>query len=189
MPLNAPEKVAALYLRLNGFFLMPQFTVFSSEFAQQTDILAVRLPDSEERVGDKKLSTDARFFKATGDPKDRICIVAEVKGDERWKEAVDQITRAFPYSIRMFGRDSRVRKVVFCKQRDCMIQIGDLTRASVQHCLWWIINRLGETQGLVTGAETISKYGSWTWSEDFLSDLLFLSGLGAKLTLAHSCNP
>lgn len=50
--METTEKVAFLYLRLNGFFLMPHFTVFGVEKGKHVDVLGIRPAGSEEKVGE-----------------------------------------------------------------------------------------------------------------------------------------
>ena len=39
--MNAAEKIAATYLRLNGFLLVPQFTVFEGDRHSHVDLVSI----------------------------------------------------------------------------------------------------------------------------------------------------
>jgi len=191
LPLNSPEKIVSLYLRLNGFFLMQHFTVFFTKRARHTDVLAVRLSNAEERIGDSILEKDTRFLNELGSPAVDICLVAEIKGSrhrELDQEAIDQVRRISEYAGHMFGTTSRIRKVLFRTQTSCIFTSNGVTQISIQHCVKWILDRLADAQRLANRAETYSKLGSWAWSEDFLSDLLYLARAGVSFTSHHNCS-
>jgi hypothetical protein len=48
--MNGPEKIAAAYLRLNGFLLLPQFTIFDGQRHNHIDLVGVRCAASVEKV-------------------------------------------------------------------------------------------------------------------------------------------
>ena len=48
--MNSPEKLVGTYLRLNGFFLLPQFTIFSLGHHTHVDFLAFHPQNAEEIV-------------------------------------------------------------------------------------------------------------------------------------------
>ena len=52
--MNYGEEVASLYLRLNGFFLLPNFVIHRSSrvrFTSDADLLAIRTPHVYEEIG------------------------------------------------------------------------------------------------------------------------------------------
>jgi hypothetical protein len=48
--MNCPEKIVGVYLRLNGFFLLPQFTLFEFAGHIHVDFLALRPPSMGESI-------------------------------------------------------------------------------------------------------------------------------------------
>ena len=62
--MNPAERLAATYLRLNGFLLLPQFTSFGGGYHNHVDLLGLRAPGSVERVGTIEFPVDGAFFAA-----------------------------------------------------------------------------------------------------------------------------
>ena len=60
----ATEKIAVTYLRLNGFLLLPQFTVFIGGDHGHVDLVGLRAKGSKEQAGQFVFPIDERFFKA-----------------------------------------------------------------------------------------------------------------------------
>ena len=82
---NTAEKIAATYLRLNGFLLLPHFTVFDGNEHNHIDLIALRAAHSAERVGELKLPVDQLFFSLVSEHLDvdaftvSVAIIAEVR--------------------------------------------------------------------------------------------------------------
>lgn len=87
--MNAAEKIAGAYLRLNGFLLLPQFTVFHSGYHGHVDWVGLRAAGSKEVGGNMTFPTDDEFFAAIppgvcARPRDTLLgLVAEVRTNKR----------------------------------------------------------------------------------------------------------
>lgn len=174
--MNTPEKIANLYLRLNGFFTMPHFTTLGEEEHRHTDILAVRLPGSAEQVGDAVLQVDKCFFDVLGRTTDEtIPLVAEVKGG---RGKVGDRDKLVGYLKTMFGDyRNNLSLVTFVKSAQTA-SLNDWKQYSLARCAGFIFRRLDSTQEMTDKVSGFGKVASWSWSEDFLSDLLYLKSLG-----------
>lgn len=186
--MNAPEKIVQAYLRLNGFFTIPYFSVLS-ESCSQIDFLAVRLGSSEERIGIKgnfiSLDIDEKFLELLGASKmDTIGLVVEVKGGKGQHAVISD--ENFQYAKSFFGKVEKVFRVGF--ERDltklCKQLVGDNVHFLVPltHCLEFINKRFREMKKIeraLRGTGILSKEGSWHLSEEFLSDLIYLQSIGS----------
>jgi hypothetical protein len=76
------EEVASFYLKLNGFFILPNFAVhrdYVNEYIHtDADILAVRFPHSIEVINKKQLYDDPVIARIAGSRK-RLFLIVEVK--------------------------------------------------------------------------------------------------------------
>lgn len=81
---NLPEEYVALYLRLNGFLLLTNFTHLSNQqFVQESDIIGLRCPNCVEKVNGNGnvLSIDNKFLsKGLMNKEEVIPVICEVKG-------------------------------------------------------------------------------------------------------------
>ena len=82
--MNTPEKIAQAYLRLNGFFTIPHFTILK-ENGGHIDLIAVRLGGSIEKVGVDpnriSLSIDDVLLSKFGvNEAETIGLIIEIKG-------------------------------------------------------------------------------------------------------------
>lgn len=87
--MNTTETIAATYLRLNGFLLLPLFTLFEQEGARHVDLVGLRAQGSMEQSLDRKgnlldLPTDEKLFaafeKAVPSPKNALLgVVGEIE--------------------------------------------------------------------------------------------------------------
>jgi hypothetical protein len=176
--MNCPEKIAGTYLRLNGFFLLPHFTLFDGDRHSHVDFLGLRPPGGRERCGRHELPLDQEFFE-TADQLIRgnsfnelIGAVVEVKG------GIDvELPSAghIQYAEAFFGRRPLVIPMSFSLDVE-RIEVQDRTLTiSVRYSLEWIKNRINWMNDNI---HSLSKTGSWAWSEEFLSDLLYLHRIG-----------
>jgi hypothetical protein len=182
--MNAPEKIAQAYLRLNGFFTVPHFTLLKDR-GGHIDFLAVRLGGSKEKVGTEShgvpLEIDEQFLSKLGvSEDDTVGLVVEVKGGERDNARITD--ENFEYAKSFFGNISRVKKVGFENNSNSEIieQAGHII-VPLKHCIDFIKKRFDELKQIeqqLRGSGMLSKEGSWELSEEFLSDLLFLQKLG-----------
>lgn len=141
-----PEKIAAVYLRLNQFFLFPYFTLLSSERAKSdtprhSDFLAIRMRGATERVGSSYLISDNTFIQRQEMSEGPIRLAGEVKGGRKLgPELKPQVRSHFDkvidYAHRIFGNEStNIRKVLFCNQNNCFSRNRDIECVSLRHCL------------------------------------------------------
>jgi hypothetical protein len=181
--MNTPEKIAQTYLRLNGFFTIPHFSILQDDWGH-VDFLAVRLGGSVEKVGKGEdripLKLDTDFFEKMEIMEgDTVGLIVEVKSGEERAEVTDV---AFNYVRPVFGNISKLERVGF-DERECEIQKrGNHIIVPIQHCLTFIKERFRELERIdhdMRGSGRLSKEGSWYLSEEFLSDLLFLKKSGS----------
>jgi hypothetical protein len=156
---------------------MPHFTTLGEEDYRHTDILAVRLPGSVERVGDVALEVDDSFFKLLGKTEDEVIpLVAEVKGGR--DQSDDRRKKILEYLLPMFGKCGSDFAVVRFVRNPRSVDLEDLREYPLGECVKFILKRLESTQTITNEAGGLTKFGSWAWSEDFLSDLLYMRNLG-----------
>lgn len=98
---NFGETLTYWYLRLNGFFPLPDLVVHGRHHAD-TDLLAVRLPFVYEDVGGREEDLDLRFRRSWGDqdgmelPGRTVGLIVQVKTGEIKPAQVRQaVSRAF----------------------------------------------------------------------------------------------
>jgi hypothetical protein len=177
--MNTAEKIAGSYLRLNGFLLLPQFTIFHGDQHGHVDWVGLRAAGSKEIVGTMTFPTDDRFFQAIPPescpcPRETLLgVAAEVRTNNRLDEPR---TTQVDY-VRQFLNGSTVIAVAFSESRDgptwsdhCM-EIGNI------YALRWIIDE--RIRWMDQNCRSLTKSGSWTWSEDALADFLILQRYGA----------
>ena len=84
--MNIPEKIAGLYLRLNGFFISPHFTILLQGGSRHVYFIGVRVGSLERiDIGEEQiiLTPDDGFLFCLGEKRNsRFAIVAEVSGAE-----------------------------------------------------------------------------------------------------------
>jgi len=173
--MTTTEKIAGTYLRLNGFLLLPHFTVFDGARHGHVDFCGMRAANSEERVKGSVLGRDDDFFKLASTLLEvdalttSFGVVVEVKTNANqvmpWKKRVDY--------VRPFLGNSRLLSLSFAKNKNGLTPEKDGIEISVGHALKWIFWRIDSMNGM-----GLTKPGSWTWSEEFLADLLVLRRLG-----------
>jgi len=181
--MNTPEKIAQAYIRLNGFFTIPHFTILKEQW-RHIDLLAVRLGGSSEKVGivsnQTTLKIDEYLLSKLGvSIDDTIGLIIEVKGSERKPAKVDGIK--FAYAKLFFGNINRIKKVGFENIENLeIIKKRDHVIISLKYCIRFIKKRFSELKRIeqnLRGRGMLSKEGSWALSEEFLSDLIFLEKL------------
>lgn len=168
--MNCPEKIVGAYLRLNGFFLLPHFTLLGGTHTH-VDFLSLRPPGSREQCDSLIFPVDPLLFinlhgLINYDPNLKLIgAVVEVKGGKRHETPS---LRHFEYAHNFFGSTAVVIKMSFSRRTKQMRVRNDTLYISLEHCLNWISERIDWMNSRV------SKVSSWTWSEEFLSDLLYL---------------
>lgn len=88
---NQAEELSSWYLRLNGFFLVENFVIHKetdaeAEDAKHTadvDLLAVRFPSVEEKIGRKVLECDDEVLFKCFNKNKVLALIVEVKSSEK----------------------------------------------------------------------------------------------------------
>jgi hypothetical protein len=115
------RKITQAYLRLNGFFTLPHFTILEDQ-PSHVDFLAVRLPGSQEIVNNEPLLQDKDFLSKLGNfSRDTIGLVVEVTGGVR-----DEVNdRKFEYTKPFLG--------ILLQRRLCLqtYQIGKFNKETI----------------------------------------------------------
>lgn len=174
--MNTAEKIASTYLRLNGFLLLPQFTVFSKNtpktFHNHVDLLALRPAGSREVCFDQSLPRDDALFQAIfaryGLDADgaHIGVIAEVRtNDDR-----DTISEEhLHYAANFLGGIQPIRMTFF--ETPIPITTDEAGVAvGLIFALRWIHRRICWMNENLP----LKKTPSWTLSEEFLADILSL---------------
>jgi len=173
--MNYPEKIAGAYLRLNGFFLLPHFTVFDQQYHTHVDFLALRPPFGQESVNKDEpiiFPIDNYFMntisECVNNPKANfVGSVVEVKsGGKKEVPSPEHIE----YAKRFFGNEVEIFKLSFYSYDGKPKKSNDGITVSVKYAKQWIFKRFEWMDDKLKG---ISKSGSWYMSEENLSDLLW----------------
>lgn len=176
--MNFAEKIAGVYLRLNGFLLLPQFTVFEGGYHGHVDWVGLRAAGSREIGGNREFPTDDKFFAAIpsnicAHPRDSLLgLVAEVRTNKQRDEPQANQVKY----VRTFLGGATVIEVAFSESnnppacRDNCIEIGN------NYALRWIFERI---RWMDKNHHGLTKSGSWPWSEDAIAEFLVLNRYGA----------
>ena len=177
--METTEKIAFLYLRFNGFFLMPHFTVFGVEKGKHVDVLGIRPAGSEEKVGRNLLSRDEEFINKLGGHAEDIILWAEVGTGSR-RDLFPERKEA--YCVRIFGGKDQLKKVYFDfnRQEEDLAYENGIVIVPAGRCRKIILERFYqmESEPIKTKLNEMTKTGSWNWSDEFLADLLYLRKIG-----------
>ena len=177
--MTTTEKIAATYLRLNGFLLLPLFTVFDGDQHNHLDLLGVRSPGSKEEVNNKAFLTDDKLFegleKLGAKPKEKLTgIVSEVKtGKVKGAITAGHIA----YAARFLSTDVVYPAWFYKISAQSPFVADNHLQISLPYAIDWIISRF-DWMEREENKTALTKSGSWTWSEEFLADLLVLRSLG-----------
>lgn len=167
---NIPEEYAALYLRLNGFLILTNFTHLScSGHTKETDIIGLRCPNCTEKVDEIALSIDDQLFSIDVMNKNKVIpIICEVKGNDQEPEFRND---KIEYIKNFFG-DFR-NEIIFLgvsqlyDPSDSPIKVND-NRINIG--LKYIVKC---TKELVKGrAQKCKKVESWYMSGGLLQEIL-----------------
>jgi hypothetical protein len=176
--MNFAERLIGLYLRLNGFFLMPEFSTFSTglkiEGHAHVDLLAFRPRGAFEEHKGIRFPVDSKLFENfhtfLKDPfSSNIAVVCEVRTNRegRFPEPKRQ-----EYAAQMCGLSA----IPMC----CDRSIDDLQydssvkgiRVGLTHSMRWIAARIQWLDD-----KGVPKSESWNWSEPALADFLVFTQL------------
>jgi len=176
--MNSPEKIAATYLRLNGFFLMPHFTLFDGERHTHVDFLGLRAPNSREQCGEHIFPLDENLFDTFDDisglnsREQLLAAITEVKGgEEKEKPGAGHLA----YINRFIGPNAVSLRCLFRRQRHSVSISDNVIEISLEYAFDWILRRI---DWIDANQEGLAKKSSWTWSETSLSDILYIKRLG-----------
>lgn len=176
--MNLAEKIAAAYLRLNGFLLLPHFTVFDGVCHGHVDLVGLRAPGSKEESGGITFPVDDKFFGAIKanvctNPRDSLLgVVAEV----RTNRSVDEPKVEQQDYVTVFLGGASVVPVAFFESMAEPIWPDRCLKVGNVYALKWIIERI---QFMDKNHRKLTKSGSWPWSDDALADLMVLHRYGA----------
>jgi hypothetical protein len=169
---NTAEKLAAVYLRLNGFLLLPHFTLFNGNGHNHVDLIGFRPGSSFEEIfgapalRDTELSEYLTERMRRDSDRRNVGIIAQVKGNS----VRDRITQSqVEYVQNFFGGIEPVCLTFSLAAKDFGQGDHDL-KISLGHAHNWIQRRVTDLEN----RGRLTKIGSWELSEEFLGDLLFL---------------
>ncbi|HBJ85058.1 MAG TPA: hypothetical protein DDZ88_14545 [Verrucomicrobiales bacterium] len=188
--MNLAENIAATYLRLNGFFLLPHFTVLKGDRHNHIDLLALRAAGAEEKVPGsatpKSLPVDDQLFgkldelfqikgKSASSKSNFIGMMAEVRSN-RNKDEIDE--PHISYVRPLFG-NAHLFRALFFRAKNFEMKISgknhDELEIDIIYASKWILKRIEETEKF---ENLLTKTKSWALSEPFLSDIMQLRDYG-----------
>ena len=132
---NVPEEIVYWYLRLNNFFLIPDF-VIHQDYGSDIDFLALQIPGAEERIHEQSLKKDDRLEQQfshcesneSGPGSGRLrALIVEVKGGRRQSGAEAFNRETLQYTLPYFG----VREL---NAADVLVQKGSWANSSILVC-------------------------------------------------------
>lgn len=171
--MNTPEKIVCSYFRLNGFFLLPQFTLFTKDFHIHVDLLALRPAGSCEICEGNPLPIDMDLFNCISNligneaTKLLIGILVEVKGNDEYERPLQG---HYEYARPFFGSDTPIIPIsVSTRHRQIDIDDGCLV-IPLSHTLRWSLFRF---HWMNQNLKHLTKSGSWPWSDEALADLIY----------------
>lgn len=171
--MNMAEKIAATYLRLNGFLLLPQFTVFIDGEHGHVDLVGLRAKGSKEESAGVSFITDDEFFGAIDpavcvDPRNEFLgLVGEVKKNRQ----VDFPKAKQVEYVRPFLGPAPIVSVFFSAAGKSPKWTLQGLHVGTGYALEWIFKR---ASWMNNNLKSWSKTGSWNLSEDALSEILVL---------------
>ncbi len=171
--MNAAEKIAGAYLRLNGFFLLPHFTVFDGESHNHVDFLALRPSDGSEKVNNLTFirddELDANINGTTDDAPVFIGALVEVRSNASRDLPSPE---HYEYAKGFFGNGVHILKIAFKDGNGSISSTEDAIEITIKHALEFIFARI---DWINQNVSHLTKTGSWNWSEESLSDLIYLN--------------
>jgi hypothetical protein len=176
--MNLPEKIVGAYLRLNGFFLMPHFTVFNQQTHSHIDYLGLRHHNSQEgfetNEGFIELPLDEVLFDTISERIGRsfnevsLGVIVEVKGNNEIEIPSDEHKE---YAARVLGDEAQLFSISFSNRISDIREQEDTLIIGIKYALDWIFERF---RWMDENISRLTKTGSWSLSEDALSDLIYL---------------
>ena len=174
--MNTAEKLAATYLRLNGFLLLPHFTIFTGNDHNHVDVVGFRPANSSEIAFGDSLPRDKVFSDQLSNElgNDSNCIPVGVIGESRSNLNRDRISAEHVDYVSSFLGGVKPVRVAFCQARTKIRRDERGLRVSLRYAYDWIQERITDLEQRWRGQRRLSKTGSWELSEEFLADLLWL---------------
>jgi hypothetical protein len=180
--MNLPEKIAGSYLRLNGFFLLPHFTIFEYHQHSHIDFLALRPPNGHEVIelnddGLLEFPVDELLFSHISDVvgQDALEIllggVVEIKGNFEIELPTEEKIR---YAQHFFGNETTVIPITFSRKFDEVSAYSGALAVQIDYAFEWLLQRFNWMDQILP---QVLKEGSWAWSEEALSDLIYIKRL------------
>ena len=173
--MNTPEKIVSVYLRLNGFFILNQFTHLpETGHSMESDLIAIRCPNSVEKVDEKELQIDGKFFESLN-KKEVIGLIVEIRGGSS-NPQFNQTTKAekkIEYANNFFGDFKD--KVCLCDVSDSYnepCKNGNIIEIGIKYIAKEVKSIINE-RGVIC-----NKQNSWYLNEGLLSDLIYLEKVG-----------
>ncbi|MCK4475573.1 MAG: hypothetical protein KAU16_02505 [Methanophagales archaeon] len=176
--MNTAEKIVSVYLRLNGFFVLNQFTHLPEfGYSMESDMIAIRCPNSEERVNGNKLQIDDKFFESCKlNKNEAIGLIVEIKGGSS-NPQFNQTTKTkkkIEYAKNFFGDFQD--KVYLCDVSDSYNDPNKKDGTLIKIGIRYIAQ---EVKGIIKKrGELCNKQNSWYLNEGLLSDLIYLEKIG-----------
>jgi hypothetical protein len=175
--MNLAEKLAAIYLRLNGFLFLDQFTVFTGGQHNHIDLVGLRAANSEEVVDQTTLPVDEKLFSVLTEIRGEcaktttVGIAAEVRTNTNRDLPCSE---HLSYATRFLG-GTRVTPMAFFDGQHQVRRSGEAIDVSLSHAGDWLVERF---EKMDHPGFNLTKEGSWNLSEPFLAELLCLRKLG-----------
>jgi hypothetical protein len=181
--MNIAEKIAATYLRLNGFLLLPHFTVLGEESHNHIDLIGLRPEASAEVANGTKLPRDSNFSRMLRlenplfEENAQVGIVVECRGNKR----TDYIGPAHIAYARPFLGGVDPARILFSSMSYSLGHVKDEgIWVDLHYAYSWIHYRIWASDRLC------GKSGSWYLSDDFLSDTIVIQRLARSAPLEPS---
>ena len=172
--MNLAEKLAATYLRLNGFLLLPHFTGFTGQQHNHIDLIGLRAANSKEQVGEFTMPIDNELFNVLTRSRghDALTSIIGVAAEARTNKCRNAPSDEHIHYIQNFFGGITVSRLAFYEGSHTISQNGNVLDIGMHYTGIWIQRRIDQMNEL-----RLTKTGSWNWSESFLSDLLAMRAL------------
>jgi hypothetical protein len=161
---------------LNGFFLLPHFTVFSGKSHNHVDLVGIRCGGSKESVDRFAFPIDDRFLDSLSQLRNEdsrrsfVGVAAEVRTNENQDTPSDEHIEY----VRSFMGGVQVSRLAFYEADQSISIETNTIKIGMRYMGYWIQNRINEMDKLLK----LKKSGSWNLSESFLADFITLRRYG-----------
>jgi len=175
--MNTPEKIVSVYLRLNGFFTLNNFTHLpETGHSMESDMIAIRCPNSVEKVDEKNLQIDDKFFESGDLNKNEVIgLIVEIRGGSSSSQ-FNQTTKTekkIEYAKNFFGDfKDKVYLCDVCDSYNEPCKNGNIIEIGIKYIAKEVKSIINE-RGVIC-----NKQNSWYLNEGLLSDLIYLEKEG-----------